>query len=61
MLCSEEDWVIRIMLICSLASKENSLPLKPALPTIPLPSTLIILISFIEEIPLIGRFEILQS
>ena len=36
-------------------NKENNLPQKPALPTIPLPAKLIILISAIDEIPFIGN------
>jgi hypothetical protein len=61
MLCSDDDWVINITLICSRASKENNLPLKPDLPTMPLPSKLRMLILLIDEIPLIGKVDALQS
>ena len=60
MLCSDEDWVIRITFTCSRASMENKRPLKPAFPTIPLPCKFNTLISLIDEIPFIGRLEGLQ-
>ena len=57
MLCSEEDWVISTTFTCSLDNRENSRPLNPALPTIPLPERFRILISSIEEIPFMGKVE----
>src|SRR6185503_275393 len=61
MLCSDDDWVIKITLICSLASMENNLPLNPALPTMPLPSRLRMLMLLIDDIPFIGKLDGLQS
>src|SRR5690606_18764842 len=55
MLCSDDDWVISTTLICSLASRVNSRPLKPDLPIIPEPLKLMTEISDIEEIPFIGN------
>ncbi len=53
--CSEEAWLIRITLIFSRARVANNLMDTPTTPSSPLPWTLIRLMSFIEEIPLMIR------
>ncbi|OPZ66194.1 MAG: hypothetical protein BWY83_02951 [bacterium ADurb.Bin478] len=50
--CSDEAWVISMMLIWCFASTANSRPAMPETPTMPLPSMRSSAMSLMEEMPL---------